>query len=202
MVKLAPEEKTMNFKYFQSVAATGDKVFSAQSRNVRTSSRITSRRVTQSNGKISPTGREIAFMYTFNVPTARSWRGPSVESFAINQDGHAVLGLNLFNSIPTRNNLFSWIDYLNSFVKNHNIRFKKTQVRSENTDSRYKVSDKHFSGSSVKDCLDVEARKKGNQNPAHHESTRGTKLHRVVHVPSLPQLKVNVDSKQEGHINE
>ena len=202
MVNLAREESAMNFKYIQCGAATGDKVFSAQSRDVRTGSRITSRRVTQSNWKISPTGREIAFMYTLNGTTARSWRGPSVVSFAINQDGHTVFGLDLFNQVPTRSDLFSGIDDLDSFVKNHNIGFEKTQVRSESADSTYEASDKHFSGSSVKDCLDVKAREKGDQNPTHHESTRGTKLHGVVHAPSLPQLKINVDPKQEGHINE
>lgn len=198
MVNLAREESAMNFKDMQSGMATGDEVFSTQTRDVRTSTRITSRRITQSNWEIAPAGREIAFMHTLDVTTARSWRGPGVENFAVNKDGHAVFGFDLFNSIPTRSDLFSWVDDLDAFVKDHNVGLEKTQVGSESADATQKSSDQNFSGSSVKDRLNNEASEKGDQNPAHHEGAGGTKFRGVVHAPSLPQLKVNLDPMQAG----
>ena len=198
MVNLAREEIAMNFKDMQSGMATGDKVFSAQTRDVRTSTRITSRRITQSNGEIAPAGREIAFMHTLNVTTARSWRGPGVENFAVNQDGHAVFGFDLFNSIPTRSDLFGWVNDLDTFIKDYNVGFEKPQVGSEGADSTHQASDQNFSGSSEKNCLEYEASEKGDQNPAHHEGTGGTKLRGVVHAPSLSHLDVNLDPKQAG----
>ena len=198
MVNLAREERTANFKNIQSGMATRNKGFSAHAGDVCTCTRITSRGVTQSNGKIAPVGREIASMHASGVTTARSWRGPGVENFAVNKDGHTVFSFDLFNSIPTRSDLFSWVNDLDTFVKDYNVGLEKTQVGSESADSTYEASGKHFNYSSVKDRLNYEASEKCDQNPARDERTGWAKLRRVVHAPSLPQLKVNIDSKQAG----
>ena len=198
MVNLAREESAMHFKDIQSGMATGDEGFSAQTGNVCTGTRITLRRVTQSNGKIAPTGREIGFMHTLGVTTARSWSGPGVENFVIDQDGHAVFSFDLFNSIPTHCDLFGWVDDFDTFIKDDNVGFEKPQIRSEGTDSRYEAGDKNFNDSSVIDRLESEASEKSDQNPSHHQGADGAKLLGVVHVPSLPQLKVDVDPKQAG----
>ena len=198
MVNLASEESVMHIKDIQCGVATGDEVFSAQTSNMRTGTRITSRRVTQSNWKITPTGREIGFMHTLNVTAARSWSSPGVENFVINKYGHTVFSFDLLNSIPTNSDLFGWVNDRDTFIKDYNVGLEKTQVRSESANSTYEASDKNFNNSSVKDCLEYKANEKGDQNPAHNQRAGGAKLLGVVHVPSLSQLKVNVDPKQAG----
>ena len=142
MVNLAREESAMHFKDIQSGVTTGDKVFSAQSRNVRTGTRITSRRVTQSNRIIGAMGREIGFMQTLDVTTARSWSSPGIESFIINEDRHTVFSFDLLNSIPTNSDLLGWVNDLDTFIKDYNVGFEKPQVRSENADSTCQASEK------------------------------------------------------------
>lgn len=198
MVNLAPEECVTNFKDIQSGVATGDEVFSAQSRHVRTGTRITSRRVTQSNGMIGSTGLEIASMHTLGVTSARNWSGPGVVSFVINEDGHTVFGFDLFNHVPTHRNLFGWVNNRDAFIKDENVGFEKPQVGDISPDSTCQTRDKNFNGSSVKDCLESEASEKSDQNPSHNQRAGGTKLLGVIHTPSLPQLKVNVDPMQAG----
>ena len=198
MVNLAPKKSVTHFKNIQSGAAIGDEVLSAQSRDVCTGPRITSRRVTQPNGMVSPAWRKIAFMYSLGVTTTRNWSGPGVESFVINEDGHAVLGFDLFNSIPTHRNLFSWVNNRDAFIKDENVGFEKPQIRNESPDSTCQTRHKDFNDSSVKDRLDSQASEKSDQNPSHNQRAGGTKLLGVIHMSSLPQLKVHVDSMQAG----
>ena len=198
MVNLAREESVTNLKDIQSSAAIRDEVFTTQSSDVRTGTGITSRRVTQSNGMIGPTGLEIGFMHTLGVTSARSWSGPGVENFVINEDGHTVFGFDLFNQVPTHRNLFGWVNNRDAFIKDENVGFEKPQIRNESPDSTCQTRDKNFSSSSVKDCLEREASEKSDQNPSHNQCAGGTKLLGVIHTPSLPQLKVNVDPMQAG----
>ena len=198
MVKLAPEESVTNFKDIQSGAATGDEVFTAQSRDVRTGTRIALRKVTQSNGIIGPTRRKIASMHSLGVTSTRSWSGPSVENFVINEDGHTVFGFDLFNQVPTHRNLFGGVNNRDTFVKDYNVGFEKPQIGNVSTDCTCQTRDKNFNGPSVKDCLEHEASEKSNQNPSHNQRAGGTKLLGVIHTSSLPQLKVHVDPMQAG----
>lgn len=201
MVNLTGEDIAPNFKDIQSGLATGNELFSAQSSDVRTHTRITSRRVTNSNRIIAATGREVTSVKTFEVTTARRWRGPSIERFAVNEDGHAVFGFDLINSIPTSDDLFGWVNDLDTFIKYHNVGLEKTQVGTESTGDTQRASDKNFSNSSIKDSLSSEASTKGEQNPAHNEGAGGAKLRGIVHAPSLPQVNVNVDSKKaQAHV--
>ena len=198
MVNLTREECATNFKDIQSGMAAGDEVFSAQPRDVRTGTGITSRRVTQSNRKIGATGREIGFMHSLGVTTTRNWSGPGVNSFVINEDGHAVFGLDLFDSIPTHRDLFGWVNNRDAFIKDENVGFEKPQVGNVSTDCTCQSCEKNFSSSSVKDRLESKASEKSDQNPSHHQRAGGAKLLRVIHAPSLPQLKVNLDPMQAG----
>ena len=198
MVNLTREECATDFKDIQSGAATGDKVLSTQTGDVRTGTGITSRRVTQPNGKVGPTGREIGFMHTLDMTTARSWRGPGVENFIVNEDGHAVFSFDLLNQVPTHRDLFGWVNDRDTFVKDYNVGFEKAQIRGESANSTYEASDKNFNNSSVKDCLEYKANEKGDQNPAHNQRAGGAKLLGVVHAPSLSHLKVFIDPKQAG----
>ena len=198
MINLARKESITHFKDIQSGVATGDEVFSAQPRDVRTGTGITSRRVTQSNRKIGATGREIGFMHSLGVTTTRNWSSPGVNSFVINEDGHAVFGLDLFDSIPTHRDLFGWVNNRDAFIKDENIWFEKPQVGNVSTDCTCQSCEKNFSSSSVKDRLESEASEKSDQNPSHHQRAGGAKLLRVIHAPSLPQLKVNLDPMQAG----
>lgn len=201
MVNLASEEIVMDLENIQGVLATGNELFSTQPSNVCASTRITSRRVTNSNRIIAAMGREITLMNILGVTGARSWSGPGIERFAVHGDGRAVFGFDPINSIPTSDDLFGWVNNLDAFIKYHNVGLEKTQIRSESTDTTPEASDENFSGPIIKDCLNDEASKKSEQTPAHNEGAGGAKLRGVVHAPSLPQLYVNVDSKQaEVHV--
>ena len=198
MVNLVYEESITNLKDIQSGVATGDKVLSTQTGNVRTGTGITSRRVAQPNGIVGPTGREIGFMHSLGVTTARNWSGPGVNSFVINEDGHAVFSFDLLNQVPTNSDLFGWVNNRDAFVKDYNVGLEKTQVGNVSADCTCQSCEKNFSSSSVKNRLESEASEKSDQNPAHNQRTGGAKLLGVVHAPSLPQLKVHVDPMQAG----
>ena len=198
MVNLTREECATNFKDIQSGMAAGDEVFSAQPRDVRTGTGITSRRVTQSNWKIGATGHEIGFMHSLGVTTTRNWSGPGVNSFVINEDGHAVFSFDLLNQVPTNSDLFGWVNNRDAFVKDYNVGLEKTQVGNVSADCTCQSCEKNFSSSSVKNRLESEASEKSDQNPSHNQRAGGAKLLRVIHTPSLPQLKVNVDPMHAG----
>ena len=196
MVNLAGGDIALNIKDIQSGIAAGVELLLTQPSNMCASTRITSGRVTKSNRIIAATGREITFMHTLRVTAARSWSGPGIKNPSINSDGHAVFGFNLIDPVPAGSDLFGWINNLDALIKDYDIGFEETQVCTENTGTTQEASDKNFSNSSIKEALNNEASEKGDQNPAHNEGACGAKLHGIVHAPSLPQLDVNVDSKQ------
>ena len=55
------------------------------------------------------------------VITTRSWRGPSMDSFSIDQDRHGVAGFNLLNLMPTNCDGAQWISNADAFIKEGNF---------------------------------------------------------------------------------
>ena len=55
------------------------------------------------------------------VITTRSWRGPSMDSFSIDQDRHGVAGFNLLNLMPTHSDSAQWISNTDAFIKEGNF---------------------------------------------------------------------------------
>lgn len=201
MSSLFNEQATLDLEDIASRKTSGDEIFSAQSGNIGTRTRITSRRVTNSNRVRTAAGSEVTLMHTLSVTTTRSWGSPRVESAPINNDGHAVFGLDLINAIPTSSDLFGWINNLDAFIKEHNVGLNKTQVASESKQSADKNRDHGFEQSTVVDALSDKTGEKSDQHPTHNQSASGTEFFGVIHAHSLSQLDLNLDIKQaEAHI--
>ena len=201
MSNLFDEQTTLDLEDIGGRQSSGDEIFSAKTGNVGTRTRITSRRVTNSNRVRTTAGSEVTLMHTLSVTTTRSWSGPRVEIAPINDDGHAVLGLDLVNAIPASSDLFGWINNLDAFIKEHNVGLNKTQVASESKQSADKNRDHGFEQSTVVDALSDKTGEKSDQHPTHNQSASGTEFFGVIHAHSLSQLDLNLDIKQaEAHV--
>jgi len=55
------------------------------------------------------------------VITTRSWRGPSMDSFSIDQDRHGVAGFDLLNLMPTHRDSAQWISNADAFIEEGNF---------------------------------------------------------------------------------
>ena len=201
MSSLFNEQATLDLEDIASRKTSGDEIFSAQSGNIGTRTRITSRRVTNSNRVRTAAGSEVTLMHTLSVTTTRSWGSPRVESAPINNDGHAVFGLDLINAIPTSSDLFGWINNLDAFIKDHNVGLNETQVSPENAQTADCQCENRLSDSTVVNTLSDKTAEKSDQHPTHDQRTSGTELFGIVHAPSLSQLDLNLDMKlAEAHL--
>ena len=201
MSSLFNEQATLDLEDIASRKTSGDEIFSAQSGNIGTRTRITSRRVTNSNRVRTAAGSEVTLMHTLSVTTTRSWGSPRVESAPINNDGHAVFGLDLINAIPTSSDLFGWINNLDAFIKDHNVGLNETQVSPENAQTADCQCENRLSDSTVINTLSDKTAEKSDQHPTHDQRTSGTELFGIVHAPSLSQLDLNLDMKlAEAHL--
>ncbi len=201
MSSLFTEETLAYSEDIQGSNSVGDELFATQSSDVGTRSRITSRRVTNSNRVITAAGSEVTLVHTLRVTTTRSWSSPRINSFSVNQDGHAVLGLDLVNAIPTSSDLFGWINNLDAFIKDNNVGLEETQVRTENGQSANNARNNQFADATIESALRDESSKESNQHPTHNQSAGGTELFGIIHAHSLSQLDLNLDIKQaEAHI--
>jgi len=200
MSSLFTEETLAYSEDIQGSNSLGDEIFAAQSSNVGTRSRITSRRVTNSNRVITAAGSEVTLVHTLRVTTTRSWSSPRINSFSVNQNRHAVLGLDLVNAIPTSSDLFGWINNLDAFIKDNNIGLEETHVGTENSQSADNARNEQFADATVESALRDKSNKESDQHPTHNQSTGGTELFGIIHAHSLSQLDLNLDIKQaEAH---
>jgi len=184
MIKVVGEKLSLNLKDMQSGHTFNNELFSAQPRNVRTSTRITSRRVTKTTGGIGA-GKQITRVQSSRMTTTRSWSGPRVMSSSIDENSHAVLSLDLIDAIPASSDLFGWVHNLDAFIKDSDIRFEKTQITSKDSESADKHGDEYISCTSEENALDSETNKECDQNPARKQGASGTELFGVCHLASF-----------------
>jgi len=191
MNKLPEEEIPTNFKEIQSGSTSIDKLFSTQSSDMGTHTRITSRRITKASRDIS-TGEQITLVHSSRMTTSWSWSGPSMESSTVNNDGHAVFGLDLSNSIPTSSDLFGWVNYLDALIKDQNIGFEKSEIDPKTNTAADKRSNKNFVNATIESALHDEANAKSDQNPSSKQGAAGTKLFGVSHLPSFSHMEASL----------
>lgn len=189
MNDLSRENLSADDEDIQSRPTSHNELFSTQPSNVRTSTRITSRRITNSNGVLASTRREITFVHSFRVAATRSGSSPRIDCGAIDENGHAVFGLNLINAIPASNDLFGWINDLDAFIENNYVGLEKTQINNESAATTDQQSDNKFKWSIVITALGEIAKKEGDQNPRHNQGARGTKFFGVSHLPSFSHME-------------
>ena len=191
MTKLSKEEILLNFKDIQSGASSIDELFSSEPGNVGTHTRITSRRVTKTSRDIS-TGEQISFVHSSRVTASRSWSGPRMESSAVNNDGHAVFGLDLTDPIPTSSDLFGWVNYLDALIKDQNIGFEKSEVDADTATATDQRRNDNFVNATIESALSDEANTKSDQDPSSKQSAAGTKLFGVSHLPSFSHMEASL----------
>ena len=191
MTKLSKEEILLNFKDIQSGASSIDELFSSEPGNVGTHTRITSRRVTKTSRDIS-TGEQISFVHSSRVTASRSWSGPRMESSAVNNDGHAVFGLDLIDAIPTSSDLFGWVNYLDALIKDQNIGFEKSEVDADTATATDQRRNDNFVNATIESALSDEANTKSDQDPSSKQSAAGTKLFGVSHLPSFSHMEASL----------
>ena len=192
MSSLFNEQATLDLEDIASRKTSGDEIFSAQSGNIGTRTRITSRRVTNSNRVRTAAGSEVTLMHTLSVTTTRSWGSPRVESAPINNDGHAVFGLDLINAIPTSSDLFGWVNYLDALIKDQNIGFEKSEVDADTATATDQRGNNNFVHATIESALSDETNTKSDQNPSSHQGATGTKLFGVSHLPSFSHMEASL----------
>ena len=153
--------------------------------DVRAHSRITLKRVTNSSRSISA-GQKISFVHSSTVTTTWSGSRPSVEGLTVDKDGHAVLGFDLFNKIPSNGDLFGWVNDLDSLIKDQNIGLKEQQVGTDNSGATNSCCGHKVS--TVNNGLNNEAGEEENQNPTASDSATGPELFNVGHFASFSQM--------------
>jgi len=169
----------------EGAAATSDKIFSSNLGHVSADSRITLKRVTHSSRSIS-TGKKISFVHSSTVSTTRSWSGPGVVTLAPNLDGHAVLGLDLLNQIPSSGDLFGWINNLDALVVEKYVGLQKEQVGTESACTTDANSQQKIA--TEEKALNNEAGKEGDKNPATGDCASGSELFTIRHSVSFSQI--------------
>lgn len=191
MIKLSTEEISFNCENIERGASSQEKLFSSQSGDMGTHSRITCIQVTKTSRSII-TGEQISLVHSTSVATSRSWSGPRVERPAINCDGHAVFGVDLIDSIPTSSDLFGWVNNLDAFIKDKNIGFEKSEINTNASTATDQRSNDNFNDTTVRKALHDEADAKSDQNPASHQGATGTKLFGVSHLPSFSHMEASL----------
>jgi len=166
-------------------AAAADELLATQFSDVSTSTRITSRRITKTSRSIS-SGKQISFVQSSSVTATWSGSSPRIESLAINNDGHAVLGFDFFYKIPAGSDLFGWVNNLDALIKNQNVGLQKEQVRSNYSSATDSLCG--YQVSAVHNCLNNEAGEKNDQYPTTSDSTTGSEFFNVGHLASFSQM--------------
>ena len=160
-------------------------ILTTQLGDMGTNSRVTLKRVTNSS-RSSSTGKKISFVHSSTVTTTWSGSRPGVEGLTIDKDGHAVLGFDLFNKIPSNGDLFGWVNNLDSLIKDQNVGLQKEQVGTDNSSATNSCCGDKVSA--VHNGLSNEAGEEENQNPTASDSTTGSELFNVGHFASFSQM--------------
>ena len=190
MIDLSSEEISVNLEDIQSGASSGHELFSTQPCDMRTHPRITSWRVTKTSQRATA-GKQVTLMQSSRMTTSRRWSGPGVKNGAIDGDRHAVLSLDLIDAIPTSGDLFGWVNNLDAFIKDSHVRFDKTEISSDRGETGYQNSYKSFSNTTHEGALYDEAKKEGDQQPAHDQSACRAKFFGVIHLSSFSQMEAS-----------
>ena len=143
--KATPQEGSTNNVVLQNTLDTSrvmsfSKVIKTSSGQIRSSTRMSTRRFTRTNQGVV-TKFESTNIRTVNVSgviSAGSGSGPGIDQLFSNFNGHAVSGVNLFNTMPTDSDLNKWISDCYSFVENADFGANEEQVgtpRNENSPS-------------------------------------------------------------------
>jgi len=164
---------------------TSNEVFLSNLGHVSTDSRVTLKRVTHSS-RIIRAGKQVGLVHSSTVTTTRSWSSPGVVTLASDLDGHAVLGLDLFNQVPRSGDLFGWVNDLDSFIKEKNVGLQKEQVSTNSASSA--DANVHNNVAAVEKALHNETDKEGDQNPATGNRASGSELFTIRHSASFSQI--------------
>ena len=160
-------------------------ILTTQLGDMSTDSRVTLKRVTNSSRSIS-TGKKISFVHSSTVTTTWSGSRPGVEGLTIDKDGHAVLGFDLFNKIPSNGDLFGWVNNLDSLIKDQNVGLQEQKVGTDNSSATNSCCGDKVSA--VHNGLSNEAGEEENQNPTASNGAAGSELFNVGHFASFSQM--------------
>ena len=166
-------------------SVAGDEVFLSHLGHVRADSRVTLKRVSYTSHRIDA-GMKISTVHSSTVTTTRSWSSPGVVNLASDGDGHAVLGLDLLNQIPSSGDLFGWINNLDALVVEKYVGLQKEQVGTESACTTDANSQQKIA--TEEKALNNEAGKEGDKNPATGDCASGSELFTIRHSVSFSQI--------------
>lgn len=170
---------------FKLAGALGDKLFFSAFGHVGTDARVTFKRVSYSSRSVR-SGHQIGTVHSSTMSTTRSWSGPREVALASDLNGHAVLGLDLLNKIPSSGDLFGWINDLDTFIKEKNIGLQKEQVGTEGARTTDATSEQFIAAN--EEALNNKSGKECDQNPAAGDRTSRSELFTVRHFRSFSQI--------------
>jgi len=170
---------------FNFASTSVDEILLSNLGHVRTNSRVTFKRVTNSS-QIVGTGEKIGVVHSSAVSTTRRGSSPSEVSLSVDLNGHAVFGFYLLNQIPGSGDLFGWVNNLDAFIKEQNIGLKEEQVRTKSSSSTDSKGQDDLTA--VEKALNNKSDKEGDQNPATGNRTSGSELFTIRHFASFSQM--------------
>ena len=170
---------------FKLAGTSGDEILLSGLGHVRTDSRVTLKRVSYSSNRIN-TGMKISTVHSSAVTTTRSWSSPGVVSLASDLDGHAVLGLDLFNQIPGSGDLFGWVNNFDALIKDQNIGLKEEQISTVCACAADSNAQQDISA--VEKALSDKADEESDENPTAGNRTSRSELFNVTHNASFSQI--------------
>lgn len=162
-----------------------DEILLSNLGHVRTDSRVTLKRVSYTSHSVG-TGKKITVVHSSTVSTTRSGSSPSEVTLPVDFDGHAVLGLDLFNQVPRSGDLFGWVNDLDALIKEQNVGFEKEQISTNGSGAADCGSQQDVAA--VEKALNNESGKEGDQNPATGNGASGSKLFTIRHFASFSQM--------------
>lgn len=155
--KATPQEGSTNNVVLQNTLDTSrvmsfSKVIKTSSGQIRSSTRMSTRRFTRTNQSIviKFESTNIRTVNVSGVIPAGSGSGPGINQLFSNFNGHAVSGVDFFNTMPTHSDLNKWISDGNSLIEYSDFGANKEQVRTPRNEN----SPRNSSKSVVETCSD------------------------------------------------
>ena len=170
---------------FKLAGTSADEILLSSLGHVRTDSRVTLKRVSYTSHRIDA-GMKISTVHSSTVTTTRSWSSPGVVNLASDRDGHAVLGLDLLNQIPSSGDLFGWVNNFDALIKEQNIGLQEEQVSTQSSGAA--DADAQHNIATVEKALSNKANEESDENPTAGDRTSRSELFNVTHNASFSQI--------------
>lgn len=176
------------------------KVIKTDAGHIRSSTRMSTRRFTRTNQGVV-TKFESTNIRTVNVSgviSAGSGSGPGIDQLFSHFNGHAVSGVNLFNTMPTDSDLNKWISDCYSFVENADFGANEEQVRTPRNENSPSNSTENVMETCSDDKFETEPSRKEEDSASKQVTTPWPEDFNIAHGGILDDNLFLLGSEEES----